>query len=76
MDIVEIREMLVRRHLILTYEEWYEINKNAFELVHNACLPCDLYQEYVEEEVQARVEIEQRKMRGGKQPPKKQTGDC
>lgn len=66
MDIVEIREMLVRKHLILTYEEWYEINRNAFELVRNACLPCDLYQEYVEEEVRARVEIEQRKLKGDK----------
>lgn len=51
MDIIEIREMLVRRHLILSYEEWYALNRDAFELVHNNKMPCDLYQEYVEEEV-------------------------
>lgn len=51
MDIVEIRDMLVRKHLILTYEEWYTLNRDAFELVHNSEMPYDLYQEYVEEEV-------------------------
>lgn len=51
MDIIEVREMLVRKHLVLTYDEWYAFNKDAFELVHNGKMPCDLYQEYVEEEV-------------------------
>lgn len=51
MDIVEIRDMLVHRHLILTYKEWYALNRDAFELVYNSHLPWDLYQEYVEEEV-------------------------
>lgn len=51
MDIIEIRDMLVRKHLILTYDEWYDLNRDAFELVYNPRLPCDLYQEYVDEEV-------------------------
>ena len=51
MDIIEVRRLVIKKHWVLTYDEWYALNKDAFELVHNACLPCDLYQEYVEEEV-------------------------
>jgi hypothetical protein len=64
MDIIEIRDMLVKKHIILTYEECYDLNRDAFELVHNACLPCDLYQEYVDNEVMIHYNIEMKKLKG------------
>ena len=33
----------------LSYEEWYELNRDAFELIKNSLNPRDVYQEYVEE---------------------------
>lgn len=34
---------------ILTFEEWYELVKDMFELVPNRYNPRDLYNEYVAE---------------------------
>lgn len=51
MDRIEIREMLLKKKLFPTYKEWYEMNKTAFELVHNNRDPFDVYEEYMEEEI-------------------------
>jgi hypothetical protein len=66
MDKIEIRRLLVERHLVLTYEEWYELNRLAFELVDNNRLPCDLYQEYIDGEVDSYHQIELKRMREGR----------
>lgn len=34
---------------ILTFEQWYELVKDMFELVKNSYNPRDLYDEYVAE---------------------------
>jgi hypothetical protein len=40
---------LIESKLFPTYEEWYEMNKDAFELLHNSLNPHDVYNEYLEE---------------------------
>ena len=51
MDRLEIRDMIMKKHLFPTYREWYAMNKTAFELVHNGRDPYDVYEEYIEEEI-------------------------
>ena len=34
---------------LITFEEWYELNREAFELLKNTNKPEDLYEEYVAE---------------------------
>lgn len=58
-----LREQLVRKKIILTYKEWYEINRDAFELVHNNLDPYDTYDEYANEIVEAYHKIEIDKLR-------------
>ena len=45
---MNLKEELLKKKIILTYEEWYEINKLAF-ILPNKYNPKDLYAEYVEE---------------------------
>ena len=45
---MSLKEELLKKKIILTYEEWYEINKLAF-ILPNKYNPQDLYAEYVEE---------------------------
>jgi hypothetical protein len=44
----ELKNELLRKKIIITYEEWYALNELAF-MVSNKCNPKDLYAEYVEE---------------------------
>lgn len=59
-----LREELVRKKIILTYKEWYAINRDAFELVHNSLDPYDTYEEYVDEIVESYHQIELMKLKG------------
>ena len=34
---------------LVTFEEWYKLNRDAFELLKNANKPEELYEEYVAE---------------------------
>ena len=47
-----LREELIRKRLILTYEEWYAEVRYAFELGGNPHNPKDLYEEYANEIVE------------------------
>ena len=42
-------EQAIKGQQLLTYEEWYALNKNAFELLRNTLSPKVLYEEYVKE---------------------------
>jgi hypothetical protein len=48
-----LREELVRKKIIFTYEEWYEQVRDAFELGGNPNNPKDLYDEYANEIVES-----------------------
>ena len=43
-----LKKELIRKKIILTYEEWYELNALAF-IVSNKHTPEELYAEYVNE---------------------------
>ena len=58
-----LREELIRKKIILTYKEWYEINRDAFELVHNNLDPYDTYDEYANELVETYHQIEIERLR-------------
>lgn len=58
-----LREELVRKKIILTYKEWYEINRDAFELVRNNLDPYDTYDEYANEIVETYHQIEIERLR-------------
>jgi hypothetical protein len=59
-----LREELIRKKIILTYKEWYEMNRDAFELVSNSLDPYDTYEEYVDEIVESYHQIELMKLKG------------
>ena len=42
-------ERAIKGQQLLTYDEWYQLNKNAFELIHNSLSPQKVYEEYVNE---------------------------
>lgn len=42
-------ERLIKAQQLYTFEEWYEINKYAFEVLRNSLNPKVLYEEYVRE---------------------------
>ena len=42
-------ERLIKAQQLYTFEEWYEMNKNAFEVMKNSLSPVRLYEEYVAE---------------------------
>jgi hypothetical protein len=42
-------EQAIKGQQLLTYEEWYALNKHAFELLRNSLNPKALYEEYVNE---------------------------
>jgi hypothetical protein len=44
----ELKNELLQKKIILTYEEWYAFNRLAF-ILPNKYDPKDLYAEYVEE---------------------------
>ena len=44
----ELKNELLRKKIIMTYEEWYALNELAF-ILPNKYNPKDLYAEYVEE---------------------------
>ena len=52
-----LREELIRKKIILTWEEWWEQVKDAFTLVHNPLNPKEIYEEYVNEIVKSYEEI-------------------
>ena len=45
---MSLKEELLKKKIILTYEEWYELNALAF-IVSNKHTPEELYAEYVNE---------------------------
>ena len=55
-----LREELTRKHIILTYEEWYAEVRYAFELGGNPNNPKDLYEEYANEIVESYEKIRRR----------------
>jgi hypothetical protein len=56
-----LREELIRKKIILTWEEWWEQVKDAFTLVHNSLNPNEVYEEYVNDIVKSYEEIEKNK---------------
>jgi hypothetical protein len=42
-------ERAIKGQQLLTYEEWYELNKDSFELLRNSLTPQKVYEEYVNE---------------------------
>lgn len=52
-----LREELVRKKIILTYEEWYAEVRTAFELGGNRNNPKDIYEEYANEIVESYEKI-------------------
>ena len=44
-------EKAIRSQQLPTYEEWYKINKDIFELLHINSTPEKVYEEYVREEL-------------------------
>lgn len=52
-----LREELIRKKIILTYEEWYEEVRDAFEIGGNRNNPKDLYEEYANEIVESYEKI-------------------
>ena len=44
-------ERAIKGQQLLTYAEWYELNKDAFELLRNSFTPQEIYEEYVKEEL-------------------------
>ena len=42
-------QRLINSQQLYTFEEWYEINKYAFEVLENSHNSRDLYEEYVRE---------------------------
>jgi hypothetical protein len=59
-----LREELIRKNIILTYKEWYEINRNAFELVDNNLDPYDTYEEYADEIVETYHQLKLMQLKG------------
>jgi hypothetical protein len=52
-----LREELVRKKIVFTYEEWYEQVRDIFELTNNPNNPKDLYEEYANEIVESYEKI-------------------
>jgi hypothetical protein len=52
-----LREELTRKHIILTYEEWYAEVQYIFELGGVQSNPKDLYEEYANEIVESYEKI-------------------
>jgi hypothetical protein len=44
-------ELLIRAQQLPTYEEWYELNRDVFEVVNNSLKPEEVYEEYVKEKL-------------------------
>ena len=44
-----IKNQLLAKKILLTFEEWYDANALAFEYVSNRNTPEELYAEYVKE---------------------------
>ena len=44
-----VKEELIKSQQLLTYEEWYELNKVVFTATKTHRNPEELYNEYVEE---------------------------
>ena len=44
-----VKEELIKAQQLLTYEEWYELNKVVFTATKTHHNPEELYNEYVEE---------------------------
>jgi hypothetical protein len=44
-----VKEELIKAQQLLTYEEWYELNKVVFTTTKTHHNPEELYNEYVEE---------------------------
>ena len=42
-------EKLIKGQQLLTFEEWYELNRFALEYTRNSINPRELYEEYVAE---------------------------
>jgi hypothetical protein len=42
-------DKLIKGQQLLTYEEWYALNKNTFEVLRNSLSPKETYEEYVRE---------------------------
>ena len=42
-------QRLINSQQLCTFEEWYEMNKTAFEMLRNSHDPKRLYEEYVRE---------------------------
>lgn len=52
-----LREELIRKKIIMTWEEWWAIVGEAYRYLSNRYDPKDLYEEYVEEIVKSYEEI-------------------
>lgn len=48
-----LKEELIRKKIILTYEEWYAIVRDAFEVGGNPNNPKDFYEEYANEIIES-----------------------
>ena len=52
-----LKKELINKGIILTYEQWWEQVRTAFECVHNSLDPKILYEEYANEIVKDYKEI-------------------
>lgn len=44
-----LREELITKKIMLTWEEWWDMNKDIFTVVHNSLDPHKAYEDYVNE---------------------------
>ena len=59
-----LREELLRKKVIMTWEEWWAIIGEAYRYLSNKYDPKVLYEEYVEEIVKSYEKIESEKNNG------------